>query len=90
MAVCVCVSELLRTLHFHKINFMKQLDIGLIILQDVFACIMNAACICIHQADKLREGHPHSNHHLLLPVTGWSDLHVVVLKELLMEPPLGF
>lgn len=36
--------------------------------------------VCIYQADKLREGHPNSHHHLLLPVTCWSDFHVVVLK----------
>lgn len=45
---------------------------------------------CIYQADELREGHPHSDHHLFLPVKGWSDLQVVVLKKLLMKPSLYF
>lgn len=44
----------------------------------------------IYQADELRQGHPHPDRHLVLPVLCRSDFHVVVLKELLMEPPLCF
>lgn len=66
----------------------------LLIHNDVFACTACASmvhvCVCIYQAHKLGEGHAHSNHHLLLPVTSWSDFHVVVLKQLLMEPSLCF
>lgn len=48
------------------------------------------AYVCTYQADELRQGHPHSDHHLLLPVTSRPDLHVVVIKDLLVEPPFYF
>lgn len=43
-----------------------------------------------YQADELRERHPHTHHHLLLPVSSWPDFHVVVLKELFVELSLCF